>query len=82
MKETIINFKDDFIRDYRLKIASDIKLIREKRGFSQDDLALIMGVNRSTISKIENGKFNFSIDYLAKFSLFLNFDVSIIDNKW
>ena len=81
MKESIINSKDDFIRDYRLKIASEIKLIREKRGFSQDDLALSMGVNRSTISKIENGKFNFSVDYLAKFSLFLNFHVSIIDNK-
>lgn len=75
------NSKDDFIRDYRLKIAGEIRVIREKRGYSQDDLAKIMGVNRSTISKIENGKFSFSIDYLAKFSFFLDFNFSIVDNQ-
>lgn len=75
------NAKDDFIRDYRLKIAGKIRAIREKRGYSQDDLAEIMGVNRSTISKIENGKFSFSIDYLAKFSFFLDFDFSLVDNQ-
>lgn len=73
--------KDDLIRDYRLKIAGEIRAIREKRGYSQDDLAEIMGVNRSTISKIENGKFSFSIDYLAKFSFFLDFDFSLVDNQ-
>lgn len=81
MKESIINTENNFIRDYRLKIAGEIKAIREKRGYSQDDLAEIMGVNRTTISKIENGKFSFSIDYLAKFSLFLDFDFSLKDNK-
>ena len=75
------NSKDDFIRDYRLKIAGEIRVIREKRGYSQDDLAKIIGVNRSTISKIENGKFSFSIDYLAKFSFFLDFNFSIVDNQ-
>ena len=75
------NAKDDFIRDYRLKIAGKIRAIREKRGYSQDELAAIMEVNRSTISKIENGKFSFSIDYLSKFSWFLDFDLSVVDNK-
>lgn len=80
MKESIINSENNFIRDYRLKIAGEIKAIREKRGYSQDELAEIMGVNRTTISKIENGKFSFSIDYLAKFSLFLDFNFSVVDN--
>jgi transcriptional regulator with XRE-family HTH domain len=60
-------------------MGQNIREIREKRGYSQDELAEIMEVNRSTISKIENGKFSFSIDYLSKFSFFLNFDLTIID---
>lgn len=73
--------KEDFIRDYRLKIGVNVREIREKRGYSQDELAEIMEVNRSTISKIENGKFSFSIDYLSKFSWFLDFDLTLVDNK-
>lgn len=73
--------KGDFIRDYRLRIGETIREIREKRGYSQDHLAEIMAVQRSTISKIENGKFNLSIDYLSKFSWFLDFDLTLVDNK-
>jgi len=80
MKQSV-KIKEDFIIDYRLKIGDAIRQMREKRGYSQDELAEIMEVNRSTISKIENGKFSFSIDYLSKFSWFLNFDFSIKDNK-
>lgn len=73
--------KDKFIRDYRNKIGDTIKNIREKKGYSQDELAEIMNVNRSTISKIENGKFNLSIDYLSKFSWFLDFEFSLKETK-
>ena len=74
------NIKEDFIQKHRLKIGDAIRKIREKRGYSQDELAVIMEVNRSTISKVENGKFSFSIDHLSKFSWFLGFDFSIVDN--
>ena len=30
-----------------------------------------------TISKIENGKFNLSVDYLSKFSWFLDFELQL-----
>lgn len=76
-----INNQEKFIRDYRLKIGDDIRNIREKKGLSQDDLAEIMNVNRSTISKIENGKFSFSIDYLSKFSWFLDFEFQLKEIK-
>lgn len=79
MKE-IEKDKNSFIMDYRLKIGDAIREIREKRGYSQDELAEIMNVNRSTISKIENGKFSFSIDYLVKFGSFLKFDINLIQN--
>ena len=72
---------ENYIHSCRLKMGQNIREVREKRGYSQDELAEIMGINRTTISKIENGKFSFSIDYLAKFSLFLDFNFSIVDNK-
>lgn len=71
---------EKYILNSRLKMGQHIRSIREKRGYSQDVLAEIMGVNRTTISKIENGKFSFSFDYLAKFSLFLDFNFSLVDN--
>lgn len=38
-----------------------------------------MDISRATISKIENGKFAFSIDYLAKFAWHLDFDIKIFE---
>lgn len=72
---------ENYLHDCRLKMGKTIREIREKRKYSQDELAAIMEVNRSTISKIENGKFSFSIDYLSKFSWFLDFNLSVVDNK-
>lgn len=72
---------ESYLHSCRLKMGQNIREIREKRGYSQDELAEIMDVNRSTISKIENGKFSFSIDYLSKFSWFLDFNFSVVDNK-
>jgi transcriptional regulator with XRE-family HTH domain len=67
------------IKYNRSKIGNDIRKIRELRGYSQDYLADIMNVDRSTISKIENGKFSFSIDYLTKISLALKFEIKLVD---
>lgn len=69
------------LHDCRVRIGEEIKKIREKNGYNQEQLANIMKVSRTTISKIENGKFNFSIDYLSKFSWFLDFDISIVLNN-
>ena len=62
-------------------MGESIREIREKKGHNQEQLAEIMKVSRTTISKIENGKFNCSIDYLSKFSWFLGFEVTIKDFK-
>lgn len=67
------------IKENRLKIGKSIRVIREKRGYSQDHLADLMNVSRSTISKIENGKFSVSIDYLSRLSIFLDFQISLED---
>jgi transcriptional regulator with XRE-family HTH domain len=73
--------QENFIRDYRLRIGDALRNIREKKGYSQDELAEIMNINRSTISKIENGKFNLSLDYLSKFSWFLDFEFQLKETK-
>ncbi|MEC5164753.1 transcriptional regulator with XRE-family HTH domain [Flavobacterium sp. PL11] len=61
----------------RVKMGETLREIREKKGYNQEQLASIMKISRSTISKIESGKFNCSLDYLSKFSWFLDFDINI-----
>jgi transcriptional regulator with XRE-family HTH domain len=73
------NIDQEVIKDNRIKIGSAIRELREKRGYSQDYLAEMMDVDRSTISKIENGKFSFSIDYLTKISLALKFELKLVE---
>lgn len=75
-----MNTQETYVKNYRLKMGNAIKMEREKKGLSQDELAEKMNVNRSTISKIENGKFSFSIDYLAKFFWHLGVEFELKEN--
>ena len=70
---------DQYIQGNREFIGTQIRAFREKKGFSQDELAKIMEVNRSTISKVETGKFAITIDYLLKFGFHLNFNISFVE---
>ena len=72
---------DGYLHECRIKMGETIRLIREKKGYNQEQLAEIMKVSRTTISKIESGKFNYSIDYLSKFSWFLGFEFEIYERK-
>lgn len=81
MTQIIDNNLENYIYDYRIKVGEILKEMREKKGYSQDELAEAMNVNRSTISKIENGKFNLSVDYLSKFSWFLDFELQLKEIK-
>lgn len=74
------NTMESYIHECRLKIGESIREIREKKGYNQEQLAEIMKVSRTTISKIENGKFNCSMDYLSKFSWYLGYEIIISDN--
>jgi transcriptional regulator with XRE-family HTH domain len=67
------------IKHYRLKLGDKIRQVREKRGYSQEQLADMMDINRSTISKIENGKFSITVDYLVRFSIFLEYEFKVIE---
>ena len=78
MKENNI-VTNEFLQCYRSKIGRSIREIRKNRGYNQEQLAEIMKISRTTISKIESGKFNCSIDYLSKFSWFLEFELIFKD---
>ena len=67
------------IKDYRLNLGDKIRTVREERGYSQEQLAELMNVNRSTISKIENGKFSITVDYLVKFSIYLDYEFKVVE---
>ena len=69
------------VQEYRETIGKRIRNIREEKGFSQDELAEIMEVQRSTISKIETGKFAITIDYLVKFAWYLDFDIALVETE-
>ena len=70
---------EQYIQEHREAIGKEIRAFREKKGFSQDELAEIMEVHRSTISKVETGKFAITVDYLVKFAWYLDFDISVIE---
>ncbi len=72
---------EQYIQENREVIGKQIRTFREKKGFSQDELAEIMEVNRSTISKVETGKFAISIDYLVKFAWYLDFNISVLEKQ-
>lgn len=64
---------------HRLKLCNTIRIIREQRGYTQEQLADLMQISRSTISKIENGKFSLSVDYLIRFSIYLDYQFVVVE---
>lgn len=67
--------EDVFLLYRREELGLRLREIREKRNLNQEQLATKMEVSRTTISKIERGKYNCSFDYIAKFANALMFDV-------
>lgn len=72
---------EGYIQENREVIGKTIRTFREEKGYSQDELAEIMEVNRSTISKVETGKFAITIDYLVKFAWYLDFNFLLEKKK-
>ena len=71
--------KEEYIQQNRESIGKQIRLYREKKGISQEELAEMLEIKKSTISKIESGKFAITVDYLAKLAWYLDFNISIVE---
>jgi len=50
----------------RMKLAQQIRNLRIKLGYTQEDMAKKLGTAQQYVSKIENGHENFSMDTLAR----------------
>ena len=53
------------------KIGTNIRILRKKLNLSQIDLAVAVGIDRSYLSEIENGKRNVSIMLLQNIATIL-----------
>lgn len=69
-----------------MSLANNIKAIREKQGLLQKDVALHIGVDKSTYSKIEKGSRELTIAELQKLTKLFNLSSDGIlnynENPW
>jgi len=64
--------------EYKSIIGSNLRFWRNIRGLKQEYIGKKIGLNRSYISKIENGEANPSLEYLSKIAQLLNVDIEDI----
>lgn len=63
----------------RLRIGHAIEVIRKQKKLTQQELADRTELQRSTIDRIEKGKFNVSIDLLNTIAEALNLEITIAE---
>ena len=61
----------------RINIGQQIAMLRKKHGLTIRELSELSGINSSNISKIENGKYNVSIDIIERICKSLGANVKI-----
>ena len=63
----------------RLRIGQRIATIRKENGLTQEQLSQMTGLDRANIGKIENGRYNVSIDILGKICEALGCRIDIVE---
>lgn len=61
----------------RENIGHQIAMLRKKHGLTIRELAYLCGINYANVCKIENGKYNISVDIIEKICLVLGATVKI-----
>lgn len=75
------NLNTDFLAVTRKSISSQLIYFRDKEKLTQLQLAELMGVSPTTISKVETGKWSVSLDTLATFAHYLKFTIKLEPNE-
>lgn len=65
----------------RIEIGNIVKLSRKKRAFTQQQLSENCGINKTTISEIENGRFSGSFDIFERVLDALDLEFKVIQKK-
>ena len=60
---------------YRRAFGDKLQEVRLKKGMSQTALASLIGYEKTTISRIENGRTNFTFSTIVKICLALNIEI-------
>lgn len=58
------------------ELGDKVKLLRNRRGLKQDDLAEVLELSRSQISNLESGRRNLSLKQLEKLCKYFQVDMS------
>ena len=78
----IWDMSDNFIMDLKKTFGQNIQKYRKFRKLTQEKLAEMTGIDTTSISAIENGKYFVSAETLYKLSLALKVNVSdLFDNN-
>lgn len=66
---------------YREEIGAELQTIRVQKGLTVRELGEMCGLAFTTISKIENGKYNVSVDILGKVADALGYKLTFVE-RW
>ncbi|MCA1960529.1 MAG: helix-turn-helix domain-containing protein [Desulfomonile sp.] len=80
-KESAVTFEDESGASGKLEFGQRLKELRTRRGFSQGELAKLVGVTPSTISQVEGNLIYPSLPALVKMAEVLSVDVSSFFQK-
>jgi transcriptional regulator with XRE-family HTH domain len=71
------NVDQNYLITERKRIGLELKLKREAKGLTMQQLADEMGISMTTISKVEAGKWNFGVDTISSIGVFLGFKIDL-----
>jgi transcriptional regulator with XRE-family HTH domain len=63
---------------YRLLIAKNIRIFRERKGITQERLGELAGLHRTYISAVEAGNRNVTIDSIERLADALEIDIRLL----
>lgn len=61
------------------KIIDRLRVLRLKKGMSQQEVADALGILQGNIARIEHGKHNTGIDIIAKYARLLGHEIDLVE---
>lgn len=73
--------QNDGVEETTVNVARQIRILRERRNFSQRSLAEASGLSRNTLSLLERGKTSPTVSTLKRLAIALNVDINAFFNS-